>query len=532
MAFDFIVVGGGTAGCVTAYRLVKNHGARVLLLEAGPRDDGLLFRMPVGFTKLLKGKTFVRRYETPPQPSLGDRKLHILQARVLGGGSSINGMSYFRGRPSDYQDWDTATGGNAGWGWQAMLAHFIRLEANQRLHGATHGIDGPMKVSGPRYVCEASHAFLDTMQALGIPLSPDFNSGNQFGVSFVQANTYKGERWSASRAFIRPIENDPRFTLLTQATVSRILFNGHRATGVEYLHDGKLETARADNEIVLTTGAYVSPQLLMLSGIGPAQHLRQHGVDVRVDLPGVGQNMQDHNGLTIAAYTRGAYGYYGQDRPLKMLSAGLRYLLFRRGPSTSVIGECCAFLNPQSAEAEPTIQIYCIGVAVRDIATPLAGHGISLVANLIRPKSRGHLQLRSSDPADSVAINPNYLSHPDDLSALVSSVHYLRQVLATPPLKQMIKAEVFPGPEVGSHEQIVEFCKKTTKPDFHPVGSCRMGVDSDPTAVLTPDLRVRGIDGLRVFDASAMPSIVSANPNGVVMAIAEKGVAMMTARSA
>jgi choline dehydrogenase len=535
--YDYIVVGGGSSGCVTTSRLVREFGARVLLLEAGPRDGHRLIDMPAGFVKFLfRPSPFMSVYETEPQPSLGGRTLTLMQGHVLGGGSSVNAMTYTRGVPADYAKWDAASG-HAGWDWATLLPYFRKHEGNQRLNTQAHGVDGPLKVSDPHHpLCDASRVFLHAMQDLGVDYSTDVNSGNEEGVNIVQTTTYKGRRCSATRAFLDPVRADPRLTLKCNTAVTRVLFEKGRAVGVEFVEAGGRGTARAyaANEVILTAGAYASPKLLMLSGIGPAAHLAEMGIESRVDLPGVGQNMQDHNCAFLVASADTACGYFGEDRGLRMLINGLQYLWFGSGPVASNASEVMAFVRTSEATgAEPDLQIYCMPVMTpTPLLSPPPAHGITLMANLITPQSRGSLRLRSADPADKPIIAPNYLSDPRDLRTLIAGMRYARAIVETVPMSRLVKEVLGPEPTIKSDADLGAYCKAVTSTNYHPVGSCRMGLDSDPSAVLTPHLKVRGVEGLRVFDASMMPNIISANTNAPVMAVADRAVDLMMRRVA
>ena len=528
MDYDYIVVGGGSSGCVTASRLVKDHGARVLLLEAGPADKSMLFRMPAGFFKMLGGSPYLNIYESEPQERLNGRTTKVPQANVLGGGSSVNAMIYMRGKPEEYDEWDAASGG-AGWTWRHMLPHYTRLEGNQRHVMPLHGTDGPLKVSDHVYICDMAWIYLQTLQNMGVPFNNDFNSGTQYGVGFMQLTTDHGKRCSAATAFVKPLARDKRLTVKTGAQVTRLLFEGDRCTGVEYAQGGTLTKVHAANEVVLTSGSYVSPKLLMLSGIGPEDELARHGIKTRVNLPGVGRNLQDHHEVPVSAYTNGKYGYFGDEQGLKMVMNGLQYLTFGTGPVSSNGAETCAFVNPETRGPDSTVKIYCVAMIYldRDVADVKPDHGVTFTCCLMRPKARGFVKLRSANPADNMIINPNFLGHPDDLRIEIAALRYAREILETRPMSDAVKAEVLPGPDVTTDEQLTEFCKRTVKTNYHPVGTCAMGTDDNPMAVVTPELKVRGIDGLRVFDASIMPNLISANTNAPTMAIADKAVALM-----
>jgi choline dehydrogenase len=527
--FDYIVVGAGSAGCVTASRLVRDHGARVLLLEAGRRDTHPMFRMPAGFIRLLRGSPHVTFHRTVAQPQLGGRVLEIPQARVLGGGSTVNGLVYMRGRAADYAEWDVASG-YAGWSYGDLLPHFRRLEGNQRLDDEWHGADGPLKVSDHTSRCALSDAFVEAVASLGVARTTDFNGARQEGVGCMQLTAHAGRRCSAAEAFLRPVLHDSRLTLRTEALVTSLTFEGGRVTGVQFRHGGALHTAHAEREVILTAGAFVTPKLLMLSGIGPADELRRHGIGVRVDLPGVGRNLQDHHEVPVMAATRGAYGYFGQDRGLNLVRNVLQYLLFRTGPVTSNGVEACAFIDPDGTGEGASLQLYCVPTIYMDRGNTAVAptHGVTLNACLLRPKARGSVRLASANPDDPPLIDIGFLRDEEDVRLSVAGLRYAREVLAAAPLRDMVSAELLPGRGVVSDADLREHCKRTVKTNYHPVGTCRMGTEDDPLAVVAPDLRVRGVEGLRVFDASMMPNIVSGNTNAPVMAVADRAVALMT----
>ena len=525
--YDYIIVGGGSAGCVTAGRLV-GHGASVLLLESGWPDKHPLIRMPSGFVKFLGGSRFLTEHVATPQGALGGRQPAIWQGNVLGGGSSVNAMVYMRGRPADYDHWDEVTGG-AGWSYAEMLPYFRRQEGNQRLNNDQHGIDGPLKVSDPVHVAEMSYVYLKTMQALGVRLVDDFNGGDQRGVGFMQTTTYPRVRCSAVRAFLDPILHSPSFELKTRAKATRILFEGRRVVGVTYQREGGTFTARAAREVILTAGAFVTPQLLMLSGIGPAAHLREHGIDVLVDSPGVGANLHDHHEVPLIATTDRNYGYFGEDRGWRMIVNGINYLAFKGGPVSSNGVDACAFINPHDPKGEPTIKLYCVPMIYGDKEVLGADptHGVTFTSCVLQPKSRGSVRLRSGDPADLPLVDPSYLAEPEDMSLQVDALLYARNVMNTRPMADTIKAELMPGAGVVDRAALEEQCRRTVKTNWHPCGTARMGRPDDPMAVLTPDLKVKGVEGLRVFDASLMPSVPHGNTNAPTMAAADRAVDKM-----
>lgn len=525
--YDYIVVGGGSAGCIVAARLVSEGNARVLLLEAGRDEYHPVLKMPAGYMKFLASDRFLTMHQTEAQPQLNGRGVIVPQAKVLGGGSTVNAMVYMRGHKQDYADWNQTLGHQGiDWSWEALLPHFTAIEDNDHLGAPNHGVGGPMKVSHLGHFSPLSRAYVKTLQGLGIPYTADFNSGNPSGVGFMQ-HTIDGQtrqRCSVVDAFINPLRHDARLTLVTGAQVEEVLFDGTCASGVRYRQDGQPQQVRASREVILAAGAYQTPKLLMLSGIGPQEQLKQHGITVRHALPGVGKNLQDHYEVPVVASTRGAFGYYGQDRGWPMVKAGLQYLLFKSGPVTTTGVETCAFFDPLDFTATPTIQMFCVPTVYldRDVMGADPGDGVTVNSLLLRPKATGEVTLRDNNASSLPVIDTQIFGHPDDLARTLAGFRFARQVLAAAPIREMVDQEIFPGAEVTSDEAIGAHCRRMVKTGYHPVGTCRMGHDDDPLAVLHDDLRVRGVQRLRVVDASMMPNIISGNTNAVVMAVAHR----------
>lgn len=534
--YDFIIVGGGSSACVAATRLVRDHGARVLLLERGPAKYAWLMRMPAGYMKYLARDKFLEMHKAVPQPQLDGRAPVVPQAKVLGGGSSVNAMVYMRGQREDYDGWDAFLGGDSGWSYADMLASFRGMEGNSRLNDAYHGIDGPLQVSDPGYIAEMSRAFVLAAQGCGVPYNGDFNGAAQAGVGPMQNTFGRGrsgrlERCDAVKAFLSQVVDDPRLTVATGATVTKIIVEKGRAVGVDYVRNGRTVEARAGTEVLLAAGSYNTAKLLMLSGIGPAAHLAEHGIDALVDLPGVGANLQDHHEVpVIAATNKRSAGYHGEDKGWRMVRNGLQYLAFGTGPVTTIGVDCCCFYDPDGG-ARPTIQLYCAPIVYldRDITHVKPTHGVTLTSCLLRPKARGSVKLRSADPFDQPLVDSNFFGHPEDLRLTVASMRFARKLLATAPASGLVERELLPGPEAESDGALHAFCKRMVKTNYHPVGTARMGRDGDPMAVLDTRLRVRGVDDLRVIDCAAMPFIPSGNTNAPALALGDRAVSMIFA---
>lgn len=518
--YTYVVVGAGAAGCVVANRLSADPDHRVLLLEAGPPDRSPLIHMPVGFTKLTSPKVNWR-FETVPQRHLGNRPMYYPQGRTLGGSTSINAMIYIRGHRQDYDDWLEL--GNKGWGYDSVLPYFRKSERNERLADRFHGTEGPMSVVEQLMHNPLTKAFVRAGQEIGLPYNHDFNGAEQDGVGYYDVTQRNARRESSATAFLRPARNRPNLTVVTGAMASRVLVENGRAVGVRYLSGRTEHTAYADGEVILSGGAVNSPKLLLLSGIGPGDELRRIGVDVVHDLPGVGKNLQDHMDVYITAETA-PVSYNQEDRPDRALRHGLQYLLFRTGPVTACVAEAGAFLRSGGDVRSPDIQIHCLPAYVIDHGRQrVKGHGVTINTCNLRPRSVGEVTLRSADPLDAPAVDPNFLADPYDWKVSMAAFEKGRELLATSAFAPLIKREHLPGAQVRTDKEIRDYIRQWAKTDYHPVGTCKMG--HDDMAVVDTDLRVHGLSGLRVVDASIMPTLISGNTQAPSIMIGEKGAA-------
>ena len=525
--FDYIIVGAGTAGCVLANRLSRDPSKRVLLLEAGKKDNYFWIDIPVGYLYTIGNPRTDWCFETEPEAGLNGRSIGYARGKVLGGCSSINAMIYMRGQKSDYDHW--AALGNRGWGWSDVLPIFRRSEDYQHGSDDFHGSGGELRVEERRVNWEILDVWRDAAEQCGIPKIDEFNRGDNFGNAYFQMNQRTGKRWSATRAFLDDVRNRPNLTIMTEATVENLILekqhDGLAANGVQLIHKGTRRHIFADAEVILAAGAIASPQLLQLSGIGPADQLHAHDIPVHHTLPGVGQNLQDHlqirtiyqvdNTVTLNQRARTPWG---------MAMMGLEYFFNKTGPLTMPPSQLGAFAKSDPSQPSANIEWHVQPLSLDKFGSPLHRYNAITpsVCNL-RPSSRGTVTLKSANPHDAPAIAPNYLSTAEDLNIAVAGLKYTREIMAAPALAPFNPTELKPGPDIQSEEDLKRAAGDLGTTIFHPVGTCKMGPQHDPEAVVDDELRVHGIKGLRVIDASIMPTITSGNTNAPTVMIAERG---------
>jgi len=522
---DYIIVGGGSSGCALAGRLSEDPQTRVLLLESGGRGDHWTITTPAAFVLTVPRKINNWAFETVPQPGLNGRRGYQPRGRALGGSSAINAMAYIRGQRGDYDHW--ADLGNTGWSFDEVLPYFIRSECNRDIRNEWHGQDGPLRVGNLRTDNPFQEYYLQAARELGHPINEDFNGAEQEGIGLYQVTQDNGERWSSFRGYLQPhLGSRDNLRVETGADARRILFEGMRAVGLEYSQNGQVRSVRAKKEVILCAGAFQSPQLLMLSGVGDASELKMHGISLVHHLPGVGRNLHDHPDFIFA--------YKSRDRNLLGLTAtGVwdllkqigRYRRERRGMITSNFAEGGGFLKTSPDLAFPDIQLHFVVALVDDHARTLhTGHGLSCHVCLLHPKSRGSVTLRDGNPESAPLIDPDFLGHPDDIETLVEGYKMTERLMKAEPLGRFITKDLFTA-DVKSDDDIRAILRQRVDTVYHPVGSCKMGVDD--MAVVDPTLKVHGLDGLRVVDASIMPTITGGNTNAPSIMIAEKAADMI-----
>jgi choline dehydrogenase len=522
--FDYIVVGAGSAGCVLANRLTESGGHRVLLLEAGGEDDDRWIHIPLGYGKHFRNPKVNWLFASEPDEKTGSRAIGQPRGKVLGGSSSINGMVYVRGQHEDYDDW--ANLGNAGWGYRDILPYFRKAEDNRRGADEYHGVGGPLTVSDPADKHVLCDAFLDAAAACGFPRNPDCNGAKQEGFGYNQVTQRDGRRCSTAVAYLRPARSRSNLTVATDAHATRLLFSGKRATGIEYLQGGTKKSANARAEVLLASGAFGSPQLMQLSGLGPASLLKQFGIPVVADMPGVGANLQEHyNGRLVFECTHDFTLNDVVASPLRKLREGLRYYLSRRGFLTMGASTATGFVATDGG-TRPDVQIGLVVYSTDKFGDTLHPFsGFTMLVRLLKPESRGSVLIKSANPLEAPAIRPNYLATAKDCETLVAGMKVTRRISAAPPLKEYVAREHEPAKVPANDDEWLQYLRTKGGISFHPVGTCRMG--SDPEAVVDERLRVKGIEGLRVIDASIMPTLVSGNTNAPTIMIGEKGANMI-----
>ncbi|MCA8927185.1 MAG: GMC family oxidoreductase N-terminal domain-containing protein [Alphaproteobacteria bacterium] len=532
MTYDYIIVGAGSAGCVLANRLSADPRNKVLLLEAGPEDRNPWIHIPLGYGKNLTNRAVNWCFDSEPEVNANGRRDYLARGKVLGGSSSLNGMVYMRGQHADYDLW--AQMGCRGWSYQDVLPYFRKAENNARGENEFHGVGGPLQVSDLRDHPPVLDAFLAAGQEAGMPLNPDFNGAEQDGIGLTQTTTSKGWRNSTAQAYLKPARSRPNLRVETHARGHRVLFEGKRAVGYAYIRNGQPQEARAGRAVILCGGAYGSPQLLELSGVGDAEHLKAIGIAPVHHLPGVGNGLQDHQVFRMKWRLKGRPGTYNErTHGLTALAEGLKYIVARKGVLSSPTNPINAFFRSRPELETPDVQIqFFPGTyeSMRDRALHREP-GVTLGPTLLRVESRGSVHAKSADPFTDPAIFTNVLGTDNDLQTAIAAMRYCRRVMEAPAMRPYYDFEMMPGKDVQSDDEMAAYAREIGASNWHPASSCRMGADGDAMAVLDTSLRVRGLEGLRVVDASAMPMVVCGNTNAPTIMIAEKAADLLLAEA-
>jgi choline dehydrogenase len=526
--FDYIIVGAGSAGCVLANRLSEDPRNSVLLLEAGGPDINPWIHVPVGYFKTLHNPETDWCYRTEPDPNLGGRSLDWPRGKTLGGSSSINGLLYIRGHRTDFDQWRQL--GNTGWSFEDVLPYFKRAEDQERGADDYHGKGGPLGVSNMRIHREICDRFIDAAEEIGIPRRDDFNGAEMEGAGYFQLTARDGRRCSTAVGYLHPIKHRKNLTIVTHAHTKRVLFEDKRASGIAFDRNGTPETVNARREVILAAGTIGSPQIMMLSGAGPAEQMKRHGIDIKADLIGVGANLQDHLQTRMIFKTTKPITLNDQLRnPIRKFAMGVEYALTRTGPLSMGASQVCAFVRSREELEAPDIQFH-----VQPLSADKPGEGTHKFSAFtsstcqLRPESRGRIELKSASPHDYPAIHPNYLATELDRWTVIEGIKISRKIMAASPMASVIASEHLPGTHVQSDDELLAAAREISQTIYHPVGTCKMG--QDPTAVVDDQLRVHGLEGLRIVDASVMPTLTSGNTNAPTIMIAEKASDMILGR--